>query len=314
MKIKGLLFITLATLISCGFFGDKVDKEKIPGRYVFQIWGKDTLDVYSNGMYSYYRWWYGKRLQNSGTWTYDPNVGAVDFHNFSFLTDSISIADLTFLPYGHWITRVKIVDDEIRFVYASDIYKGYFLKVDSINTTSKIQMDTSVTEAQRNYEKSMIYREFDNDSLVLDLPDLKQIIKSFTSGQKVREKEYGAGDYFGKFRVYANKSDTLIVDKGDGGEYGFDNAQYLKKNDSIVLYRQYKFENTYWAKVDSITETVVKFKKGSMILTQRAMSSSALSKLYFGNIKFDTIHANATIKYKQLKERLAKLYKKVLIE
>jgi hypothetical protein len=60
-------------------------------------------------------------------------MGAVDFDNFSFLTDSISIADSTFLPRGRWITRIKIKDDEIRFVYASDVYKGYFLKVDSVD-------------------------------------------------------------------------------------------------------------------------------------------------------------------------------------
>ena len=37
MKTYGLLFLALTTLISCEFFGDRVDKEKLPGRYVFQI-------------------------------------------------------------------------------------------------------------------------------------------------------------------------------------------------------------------------------------------------------------------------------------
>ena len=133
MKTGGLLTLILATLASCDFFGDKVDKEKLPGRYVFQIWGKDTLDVYANGTYAYYKWWYGRKLQNSGTWTYNSNMGEVDFDNFSFLTDSISFADSTFLPRGRWITRVKTKDNEIRFIYASGIYKGYFLKVDSID-------------------------------------------------------------------------------------------------------------------------------------------------------------------------------------
>lgn len=132
MKTNGFLFLILTTLISCEFFGDKVDKEKLPGRYVFQIDNRDTLDVYSNGTYSYYKWWYGRKLQNSGTWTYNSSLGEVDFDNFSFLTDSITYADSTFLPRGSWITRIKTEDDEIRFVYASDVYKGYFLRVDSI--------------------------------------------------------------------------------------------------------------------------------------------------------------------------------------
>src|SRR5687767_7225456 len=92
------LFLTLTTFISCSFFGDRVDKEKLPGRYVFQIDNGDTLDVYSNGTYSYYKWWDGRKLQNSGTWTYKSSTGEVDFDNFSFLTDSIGIADSTFLP------------------------------------------------------------------------------------------------------------------------------------------------------------------------------------------------------------------------
>ena len=133
MKTNGLLIITLAILTSCGFFGDRVEKEKLPGRYVFQTWGKDTLDVYSNGTYSYYKWWDGRKLKNSGTWTYNSNMGEVDFDNFSFLTDSISIADSTFLPRGRWITRIQTEDEEIRFVYASDVYKAYFLKVDSVD-------------------------------------------------------------------------------------------------------------------------------------------------------------------------------------
>jgi len=133
MKTNGLLFLTLTTLISCEFFGDRVDKEKLPGRYVFQIDNIDTLDVYSNGTYIYYKWWYGRKLQNSGTWTYNSNMGEVDFDNFSFLTDTISIADSTFLPRGRWTTRIKKKDDEIRFVYASDVYKGYFLRVDSVD-------------------------------------------------------------------------------------------------------------------------------------------------------------------------------------
>jgi|GEM_PF-4145308 len=133
MKTNGLLILTLTTLISCEFFGDRVEEKKLPGRYVFQTWGKDTLDVYSDGTYSYYKWWNGRKLENSGTWTYKSNMGEVDFDNFSFLTDSISLGDSTFLPKGSWITRIKTSGDEIRFVYASDVYNAYFLKVDSVD-------------------------------------------------------------------------------------------------------------------------------------------------------------------------------------
>ena len=134
MKINGLLILTLAILISCGFFGDRVDNGKLPGRYVFQTWTKDTLDVYADGTYSHYKWWNGRKLENSGNWTYNSTMGEVDFDNFSFLTDSITIVDSTFISHGRWIARIKTENDEIRFVYALDVYKAYFLKVDSLTT------------------------------------------------------------------------------------------------------------------------------------------------------------------------------------
>lgn len=77
-------------------------------------------------------------------------------------------------------------------------------------TITKPKTDSS-TVVQMNYEKSMIHREYDNDSLLLDIPDLRRLVKSFTSKPMVKEKEYGAGDYFGKYRVYADKLDTLVI-------------------------------------------------------------------------------------------------------
>jgi hypothetical protein len=85
--------------------------------------------VHSDGTYSYYKWSEGRRLRNSGTWKYEEDRGQVAFENFSFLTDSITVADSTFLPRGWWVARIETKGEEIRFVYASDIQHGYFLKV-----------------------------------------------------------------------------------------------------------------------------------------------------------------------------------------
>lgn len=187
--------------------------------------------------------------------------------------------------------------------------------LDDFNGTINKAQNDSISVVQQNYEKSMIHREFNNDSLLLDLPDLKQLFRNFiTRSKKVMEKEYGAGDYFGKYRVFVHKLDTLIIDKGDGGDYGFDNEQYLKRRDSLILYRKYKFKNAYWAKVDSITEIVIKFKNGSMIMTRREMSSKDLKELRLGQIKFDTIDTDPTKQYKLLNRRLKQLYQRMLIE
>ena len=186
----------------------------------------------------------------------------------------------------------------------------------TVDSTKQIQIDTSTTTGQRNYNRSMIHREFDNDSLLLDLPDLRKLIKSFTSKQKVREKEYGAGDYFGKYRVYADKLDTLIIDKGDGGDYGFGNTIYLKRKDSIVLYRDYYFnsfvDSTGWG--EEVTELIVTFKHATVSSKRRQMQTADWSQLFLKNIPFENIPDDPSKRYKLLKDELNKLYKRELVE
>jgi len=183
-------------------------------------------------------------------------------------------------------------------------------------TTTKISPPDSLTVGQINYKKSLIYREFENDSLLLDLPDLKRLIRSFTSKSKVKEKEYGAGDYFGKYRVYADKLDTLIIDKGDGGDYGFGNTVYLKRDDSIVLYRNYEFNSivSESGQTEEITEQLIAFKQGTMSAKQRKMTTKDWSELNFKGIKFETVADDPSKRYKSLTDELKSLYKRELIE
>jgi hypothetical protein len=135
MKAIILLLSLLIICFCCTFSdkGDEVDKRQLTGRFVFQVNNQDTIDVNSDGTYSNYKWWNGRKLKNSGTWIYDSLDGRVNFQKFSFLTDTIDIGDSTFLPRGSWITKIAVKDNEIRFIYGTDIYKGYFLKVDSID-------------------------------------------------------------------------------------------------------------------------------------------------------------------------------------
>ncbi len=181
---------------------------------------------------------------------------------------------------------------------------------DSIEIINNLQTD-SLDAAQKNYWRSMVHREFDEDSLLIDLPDLKRTIRSIIlKSKKVKEKEYGTGDYFGKYRVYADKYDTLVIDKGDGGDYGFGNSQYMKRNDSLVFYRSYEFSSTYWMGYDSITERIIEFKKNSMTFLQRAMKTKDWRELTFGNIKFDTIDQDPNKQYQVLQYQLRQLFKR----
>ena len=185
---------------------------------------------------------------------------------------------------------------------------------DTANTTKQIQLDSG-TIAQQNYWSSTVHREFDNDSLLLDLPDLRKLVSSFTSKTKVKERGYGQGDYYGRYRIYADKLDTLIIDKGDGGDYGFGNTIYLQRNDSIILYRDYEFSTVFSdsTQVEEITEQVVTFKNGTMNFKQRKMTTKNWSQLRV-TTNFDTVVKDPNKTYKSLKDELSKLYKRVLIE
>ena len=124
--LKG--FILGLTLISCSNpsdKGDKIDYHRLTGRYVYQANLMDTIDVSSGETYTNYTWWEGKPLKNAGTWQYDSTNGRIRFHHFSFLLDS--------MPNGTWIPKIKTEGSEIRLIYATDIYKGYFLRIDSID-------------------------------------------------------------------------------------------------------------------------------------------------------------------------------------
>jgi hypothetical protein len=91
MKSKTFLFVLLTILVSCTYSdnGDIIDKKRLTGRYVYQANNQDTIDVNSDGTYSNYTWWDGKKLTNAGTWNYDSVRGRVIFKDFSFLLDSI---------------------------------------------------------------------------------------------------------------------------------------------------------------------------------------------------------------------------------
>jgi hypothetical protein len=128
MKIRELLFfISLTTLVACTYSdnGDTIDRNRLTGRYVYQANNQDTIDVNSDGTYTNYTWWDGMKLINAGTWRHDSLRGRVIFEDFSFLLDS--------MPRGFWDTRIKTEKNEIRFIYATDIYKGYFLRMDSVD-------------------------------------------------------------------------------------------------------------------------------------------------------------------------------------
>jgi hypothetical protein len=120
MKLIRTTLIVLL-LASC----DKVDRYELPGRYVFTHWNRDTIDVKQDGTYRHYTFAHGHKLSNTGTWKLNSNGSEVTFENFSFLTDN--------MPPGLWISRIRIDEEEIHLMYASDI-NAYFKKMEKLDS------------------------------------------------------------------------------------------------------------------------------------------------------------------------------------
>lgn len=103
---------------------DKVEKEDLPGQYVFTHWGRDTIDIKGDGTYRHYNLVSGQQFENTGTWKLNSNGNEIQFENFSFLDDK---------PTGNWFTRLRVEESEIQLMYASDI-NAYYRKVGSLDS------------------------------------------------------------------------------------------------------------------------------------------------------------------------------------
>lgn len=112
---------------------DTIETAGLPGIYVYQVNPMDTIEINSNGTYSYYNWRYGKLHMNPGTWTFDSLACRINFANFSFLTDTMKF--LNGPPRGNWTPNIQTGDSGLQLIYARDIYKGCYLKINSINDT-----------------------------------------------------------------------------------------------------------------------------------------------------------------------------------
>ncbi len=112
MKARSTLFVILLVLTSCVRQYDKVPRERIIGRYVWNEDQAGALDVNDDGTYRYWMYEDTAKLENFGTWELDSVSNAVAFDNFSFLTDD--------LPRGVWVSELRSQNNEVQLMYADD--------------------------------------------------------------------------------------------------------------------------------------------------------------------------------------------------
>lgn len=123
--LLAILIVSLFT--SCGCKVDKVGTEKLPGRYVFTHWGKDTIEIRDDGTYKHFTFIDGKKLENRGAWTLRATQEEIRFEDFSFLTDNH--------PPGNWFSRLRVEGEEIHLMYACDI-NAYYKRVSALDSAT----------------------------------------------------------------------------------------------------------------------------------------------------------------------------------
>jgi hypothetical protein len=105
------MIIILFLLSSCV---NRIDRDRLIGKYVWNDGRIDTLEVRADGTYEYWTFVPGRKMAHSGTWKFDSTVNKVEFEseNFPFLTSHA--------PDGSWFSRARIINSEVQLMYTLD--------------------------------------------------------------------------------------------------------------------------------------------------------------------------------------------------
>lgn len=113
-----ILFRTTIIFLLLTSCGDRIEREKLIGRYAWSDGRIDTLELRADGSYEYWTFAPGRKFANSGKWKLNPILNEVEFEleNFPFLKNHV--------PDGSWFSRLRSRDNEVHLMYAtdSDIY------------------------------------------------------------------------------------------------------------------------------------------------------------------------------------------------
>ena len=163
---------------------------------------------------------------------------------------------------------------------------------------------------QSEYDKSLIYSNPDNENLLIESETfLDTVARMKKQGKLIYEKEFGAGDCFGKVKIFNDNQDTLFIKKIDCGDYGFGNTQFLMENDSIKVARFYNYqflvsENKTLFK---IIEQIYNFEK--MTLKERQKIVEPWTEYSLKDIPFSTSKFSRTEKEKKYRKEIIEFRK-----
>lgn len=125
-----------------------------------------------------------------------------------------------------------------------------------------------------------------------------------------QEREICLGDYCQSYEILTNTRNRLKIFffKGEAGEYGFDNSQYVFLNDSLIFSRSFDLDILEWP-TDStstswqITEYIGKLKNGHVSKIEKKTVSSNLEVFDYSmkSIHVKNTESNYPIWLKEIK-------------
>jgi len=150
-----------------------------------------------------------------------------------------------------------------------------------------LQQESSVNKTDKIFNNS--FRDINN----FDFKVGNQFIDSLHSeylkkGELYIDKDICGGDYCQSYQTFINKADNSILYffKGDAGEYGFSNAQYLLHNDSLSFVRNFNVDIETWPTdtrktVWKVEEITYKFDDKNVTGTKRTVLTKDLYEFDF---------------------------------
>lgn len=175
-----------------------------------------------------------------------------------------------------------------------------FVDVQGFQQSESNRPAPSLERSDEN-EVAFVHRSIDTDSMLIESGQVYiQVYKFISEGIKVHDKLRTSGPCVGRIKQYALGLDTLTTIKDDCDAGGFENHQFITRNNLLVTYRKYKMELTVDGRTN-LSEDIYEFNDQDLILSKRYRTSKGSDDLTFVNFPFKITRRPGDGDYKKIK-------------
>lgn len=178
----------------------------------------------------------------------------------------------------------------------------------SVHDSVSVATDTTPSPPPVDSSSSadaVVYRSVESDSFLIQRGNLfDRVATLLRKGKKLPDKDMTTlgSPCISKVRKYKLSNNTLIVIKGDCGDAGFENHQFVKHGDSLKVYRKYKME--YRNDNTSLSEDIYEFRGTDVIFSRRYKNTKGWKDLSLADVPFAERTGEGERDYLKFKEWL----------